>query len=313
MPERKPGRTRRSRNVSREGQSPGVSGENTYVLEQGTLEQLTEAKAKTEAYLRYYWCVYAEFAHQRDRIKDDLFLALNESSCGDYEFEQWQRALKYRYSLEPLRVRGSIKDLGGRFNFGEDINLNIMSFPALYLASDKDTALQETLGQSEVGESELSAHDLALMNPQSESIVSVSGQLERIIDIREADSLEQVANLLGKFQLSSMLVEQANHLGEEPPEIVRTPGALRKSLLEKRWRVSPRLFDVPSNSQIFGHLVMQAGIDGILYPSALTGKDCLAVFPCNLERTTSFIQLDDPGPPGAAPTRLDGSNWRESE
>ena len=72
-------------------------------------------------------------------------------------------------------------------------------------------------------------------------------------------------------------------------------------------------WDVPSNSQIFGRLVYDAGIEGILYPSALTGKDCLAVFPRNFANTSSFIVLDDPPPIEKVPTRIDATNWRLSE
>ena len=38
------------------------------------------------------------------------------------------------------------------------------------------------------------------------------------------------------------------------------------------------VFDVPSTCQIYGRFVMNAGIEGILYNSAITQRACLAIF-----------------------------------
>ena len=72
------------------------------------------------------------------------------------------------------------------------------------------------------------------------------------------------------------------------------------------------LFDVPTTSQIFGQLVVEAGIEGILYSSKFTNKNCLAVFPQNFDETSgSFIQLDDETPAGVTIPRLDARVWKE--
>jgi hypothetical protein len=73
------------------------------------------------------------------------------------------------------------------------------------------------------------------------------------------------------------------------------------------------LFDVPTNPQIFGHLVFRAGIEGILYPSVQTKKDCLVVFPNNFALTSSFVELDHPPPSKEVTTRIDRTNWWECE
>lgn len=85
------------------------------------------------------------------------------------------------------------------------------------------------------------------------------------------------------------------------------------SLLMKNWRAFPMQFDVPANSQIFGHLVYLAGIEGIRYPSKRTGKDCLVAFPRNFSRTGSYIELDDAAPDGVSLKRVDGDNWQDCE
>ena len=51
------------------------------------------------------------------------------------------------------------------------------------------------------------------------------------------------------------------------PKVVLMPKEMLKLLLDPDWRQWPMKFDVPAESQIFGHLVHLAGIDGIaLFP-----------------------------------------------
>ncbi len=282
-------------------------------MEQGTVQELRAAKAQTKTYLKYYWDFYSELAYQRAQIEEQLKQALNESCRADLEFKQWQCAVKYKYSLHPLSAIGSTKGIGGRFNVGGDINPNIPVFSALYITEDKDTALQETLGQIANEDSNLSPQELALANPQSESIISASGKLDHVLDLSTAKSLSKFIRLIKDFKLPGYIFRMAKALGADQPVIVRTPGLLRKSLLGNDWRHMPMLYDVPSNSQVFGHLVYQAKIEGILYPSKLTKKQCLAIFPRNFENTSSYIQLDDSPAHEKTPTRLDSRQWRLSE
>ena len=43
-----------------------------YLLEQGTLQQMLEAKERTNALLKYYWDYYSELALQRSQIQEEL-------------------------------------------------------------------------------------------------------------------------------------------------------------------------------------------------------------------------------------------------
>ena len=79
------------------------------------------------------------------------------------------------------------------------------------------------------------------------------------------------------------------------------------------WRVNSVDWDIPANPQIFGHLISLAGIEGILYPSKLTKKKCLAIFPHNFANTDSYVCLDDEPPQQTVPIRIDSKNWRISE
>ena len=100
---------------------------------------------------------------------------LRENCLASFEFKNWQRAVKYKYGLHPFSTAGSLCDPGGRFNDG-DLNPNVRQFPALYVATNKDTALQEVFGQSDTG-SDLTSLERALTHPQSETIVSVSAAM----------------------------------------------------------------------------------------------------------------------------------------
>ena len=284
-----------------------------YLLESGSLADMRAAKIRTDTLLKYHWDYYSEVALQRSQIQGDLSKALVQVCISDFKFQKWQRAVKYKYGLHPFSTAGSLVYVGGRFNTGIDVNSEIPSFSALYLAVDKDTALQETLGQEDSSESGLSSRELALTNSQSETIVSVSGELEKVFDLRTEESLEGFVELIKDFTIGAQLRAAAKELKIDQPDVVKKPKQLLDILLEKDWRKHPSMFDIPANSQIFGHLVMQSGIEGILYPSKLTGKDCLAIFPINFAHSSSYLQLDDEAPHPKVPKRIDSETWRLSD
>ena len=53
--------------------------------------------------------------------------------------------MKYRWGNKPLSARGSLQDPGGRFNIGEIDTTRFPPFSGLYIASDKETSIQEIL------------------------------------------------------------------------------------------------------------------------------------------------------------------------
>lgn len=300
-----------------------------YLLESGTLSDMLEAKRITEDMIKYQWDYYSELARQRDEIIGPIKESLISASKS-FQFNRWQRGVKYKYSLHPLSTNGSLTNNGGRFNTGTNVNSQVPTFPALYLASDKDTALQEHLGQippskeikkmiasslgmTEEDINELSPRELALCNPSSETVVSVSGKLDKVIDLRSYKSLELFVKLIKVFKISDDLKRRAMILGVSNPEVVKTAKQLLMTFLQSDWTLLPARYAVPSNSQIFGHLVFIAGIEGVIYPSKLTGEPCLALFPKNFVATDSFIMLDDESPHVGVPSKIDGANWRLCE
>jgi hypothetical protein len=243
-------------------------------------------------------------AFERNKISDKLQEALLQAAEGPFEFRRWQRLVKYKHALEPLSAVGSLKEPGGRFNIPDINSQQFPPFAALYVAEDKGTALAETLGRPETVGGKLSASELALSKADSISIVAVSGRLDSIIDLHNLGRLQPFLNLIKDFPVPPHLIKTAKEMGIEPPRLVGTVNELESTLLGPRWRAMPMQFDVPASCQIFGQLVAKAGIEGILYPSSLTEKKCLAIFTAELEKG-SYIGLDDQPPAGTKTVRLE--------
>ena len=151
--------------------------------------------------IEYYAQYYASLASQRDEVGDSISNALRKKCILNYKFSKWQRAVKYKYSLHPLSCVGSMTFIGQRFNYGKELNGILSPFPTLYLAIDRATALQETLTLGTESKSKLSAFDLALMNTQSETIVSVSGELETVFDLRNSRALGAFVKVLNNYEM----------------------------------------------------------------------------------------------------------------
>ena len=281
------------------------------LLDQFSVTDIHKWTAFKDQFLKYHWDYYKELAYQRSQIADEIRKSLLEAAQKTFTFEKWQRAVKYKYALKPFSTTGSTTDpAGGRFNIG-DINPSQFSpFPALYLASDVNTARQELLCQKIDPGQENRAFDFALTNPTSVVNISLSGTLDSIINLREPEKFQSFVDLIKDFSVPDYLKKAAKDIGEREPELIRTVPKLLDSLLDPNWRLWPMQFDLPVASQIFGQLVSEAGIEGILYPSKFTDRDCLAIFPRNFEEG-SFVQMDDATPAEVKMRRLDVTTWDE--
>lgn len=283
-----------------------MSGFDDGVLESGLVADIPKTKAATEQLLRFHWDYYSELAYQRNKIYDLLKASLR-CRATPLEFSQWQRVVKYKYSLDPLNTTGSAMDPGGRFNIGAIDRVRYPVFQALYIASDKGTALAELLGRTTGGVSALTAEEMALTRPDSITVVSLSGKLEAVLDVRDPHNLTEFVGQIKGFRLSPSLTAMGRRLGD-PVQLVKTGEELAENLRTKEWRRSPMLYDVPANCQIFGRIALDAQIDAIQYDSVLTGKECICVYPQNFRNSTSYVELDDPIPEGIINRRLDATN-----
>jgi len=281
-------------------------------LERGRVTDIALYKRRTQDLLKYHWEYYSELAYQRSEIIDRLRLALANNTTRGYSFEQWQRAVKYKFALDPLSLRGSLGDPGGRFNIGDIDRLRFAPFPALYLACDKDTALQELLGQGHYDSVEgFSPLEMALTKSESISVVETRGELDQIFDLNDAAKLNEFVDLIKGFKLSKSLREKAEALHIPHYRIVSTVGELSQSVLAPNWQEWPMLFDIPSNSQIFGQIMMSAGVQGILYPSKMTKKPCLAIYPETFKNSSSYVELQGDLPNPGVAKRMDSQTWEQ--
>ncbi|MFC1484129.1 RES domain-containing protein [Candidatus Neomarinimicrobiota bacterium] len=229
---------------------------------------------------------------------------------GPFKFTKWQRVVPYRYALEPLSVKGSVLPFGGRFNIGDINNIVFTPFPALYIAKDKLTALQESLCQKINPGKEQKALEFALLTPTSTTNVSISGTINTIINLDHAKRLQAFVDVIQNFQVSESLVRSAKIIKLPPPDLVRTVESLLDSLGFDEWRNWPTQLGVPHPSQIFGQIVMECGIEGIHYRSKFSGKRCLVIYYQNFtEENGSFVKLDDKAPQATSETRIDAEVW----
>lgn len=260
-------------------------------------------------YLREH---YQYFAEQRKNVFDSLKDAIR-GNCDAYQFKYYQRTTSFKYSLNPLSARGSVQSEGGRFNIG-NISPNLPKFPALYLAKDKETAIKEAYQIGTMGNNQgLSNKDLALMNENSLCIIAVNGSLEQVLDLNDKDNLKNFFEVIKHIKLPKALLNKAKKLNVNPYPEIKSLMELYNTIFEENYKIHSSLFDLPSNSQILGHIAFEAGIHAIKYPSKFTGKNCLAIYPENFEFSDSYVQLNlDEVPPSMPGTdrRMDKESYR---
>jgi len=278
-----------------------------YLLDFGRLEEIPTSKVLHQQFLKYHWEYYCAVAFQRAQIQDLLWQSLREQASS-FQFPRWQRAVQYQYALDPLSARGSLTDPGGRFNIGGIDPPRYMAFPGLYLASDKDTAIDELLSRGKRKEL-LSPEELALARSGSIAVVSVSGKLESVIDLREKHVLKTFVDLVKDFQVPSTFIQEAKRLNIQQPRLIRTVNELMHILMEPNWRFMPMQCEAPAPSQIFGQIVMESGVEGIVYKSVLSMAPCLAIFPQNFINSAAYVELDDPVPEETFQKRIDASTF----
>jgi RES domain len=279
------------------------------VLEEFSQASLAQWRAAGKNLERFGQAMFFDLERHRAEHSDELMEAIRSSTKGPMEFTSWARLVDYQYTNQPLSTEGSIKGDGGRFNIGRTLNpATYTPFPALYVAEDLPTAFRERFGIDREGSDRgLSATELTLRKEHSFSYVALNVRVETVLDVGDLDALLATVNVLRRFKMPKSVGVLARALRMRLPGLVRSPAGLQKQLLNPHWRVEPVQYSLPSNSQIFGRLCAAAGVHAILYPSVRDGdKHCLALFPQNWAKSSSFVELAGPVPCEVAVKRVDG-------
>lgn len=223
----------------------------------------------------------------------------------------WWRIVDHKYSNSPLSSIGSLK-VGGRFNIGNNLSPSgFKPFPVLYIAENEDTAYNEKFGQTTAANG-LTSNELALRASSSYTAVRLQINIDNVFDLCNANNLIQFTKIISQFQLTSELKELAKQIGIKPPYLISDAPRLKNMLLANNWKYYPVQHDIPANPQLFGRMLRDAGFEGVIYPSTKSqSRKNIAIFSENLEKSSSYIALQDPSPDTVNFIKLDSTNWKQ--
>jgi hypothetical protein len=259
--------------------------------------------------------LYSGVEPQRQRYRGELIAALQSVPSTPMDFVGWVRIVTLRYSDAPLMAAGSLRNFGGRFNIGTDVENAIQSpRPALYIASNHETAYREKFGMARDDRIDgLSAEELSLTPGGSYSAFRLDGHLELVFDLTSEGALAPVCNVLRKISLptEARQLQKRLNIPSKSNAMIRSISQLLREVLTMNWRVLPAQFGNPAVSQILAGLILNAGYEAIRYPSTKSGGECVAVFPHCLASDESFVMLADAAPASVRHTRLDLSSADE--
>lgn len=287
--------------------------ESRLLLDQFTELDLLAWKALGKKAESFAYDFFYALESQRAQHHDELCISLQKAGSVSYHLDNWVRIVDHKFTLEPLSWFGSLKWVGGRFNYGEAIDSHRFEpFPALYLASDTETAYREKFVlKADESSSGLSTKDLTFQKENSYTIFSLKGKLHNLFDLTKTKNLVPFVKIIQNFDLDKKFAEVAKELKIKPPRLLTTPEALLKSFLDENWRHMPVQNNVPSNPQIFGKLLFKAGFEGVLYQSTKNHRGrCIAVFPSNLSQD-SKIQLQGEVHKDVRLRTLDSESYKE--
>jgi hypothetical protein len=154
------------------------------------------------------------------------------------------------------------------------------------------------------------ATDFGLKSDSSYSAIRLKGSLEIILDLTSENNLKPFLKHLKKILPTEEIVENAENIGLNRPTSITTINQLMNALTDPYWSAQPLQLGIPSNSQIFGQIARSAGIQGLLYKSRHGVGKCLAIYPDNLARSNSYIEMKDNAPESVI-KKMDATSWRD--
>ena len=300
-------RSSRAPPIPQERRRDPAAAPQLYQLEQFTRADLTRWHSLSERLdefnREYYFSLESQRAARRPQILD----ALRQRPAASLQLSQWVRIVPYRYCLEPLSPLGSVRGYGGRFNIGREVGEGgFRFFPALYLASNFQTAYREFHGLDRSSTKDgLTPEELSLGSPDGFLVAKFDGRIQSVFDTRDPDALRPFVEIIRSFEISPRVRQLARQLKMRDLELVRTVGRLQRVLAAKDWRALPAQFDIPAPPQIFGQLLRDAGYEAIVYPSARNDERCVALFPENFRTSESYLRVTGDYPHAITAPTLD--------
>ena len=292
--------------------SSRTGGDTQYLVEKISQLDLRAWKGAARKVGSFHIRLFYYLAGMRADHAQEIRDALWNSKTDAFKRDRWYRIVNFQYSDNPLSPKGSLIN-GGRFNYGSDIDPKTFHpFQALYIAEDEATAYAERFTSSSKNKStSFKPHELALRTEGSYSVVAVNFDVANILDISNERNLQAFVEVVSKFPMPEDLKRLGQEIGRQPPWLIVSTKELKEIFLDDNWRSHPMQFDIPSNPQILGKLLFDAGFEGVIYPSSKAArKKCVAVFSENFENSNSFVELADPAHAGVIHTRLDSQNCR---
>lgn len=298
--------------MKKRSQRPARRKPRAVVLDAFTHEQLEEGAGRGVDIQALSDRVYFELERQRAARHDDLCAALRSFPGISLDLHGWSRVTDWRWSQTPLSAEGSLKNIGGRFNIGADLDrARGQSFRALYVAEDVDTAYSEYFGgRLSLASGALTLGEFALRRETSFTTFLLSGQVDEILDIRTMPAISAFADIIKDFTVSADTRSALRRAKLQPRYAVTSSAELYRALLAppKEWRLEPQALGIPASSQIFGRFARDSGFEGILFPSRIGVGLNLALFPENFRGSASRVEVVGSTPAGATSTVLDATH-----
>lgn len=260
---------------------------------------------------RYHYDFFYSLESQRAANHDKIIESLSEVDGINFDKSNCARVVDYEFSSNPLSSVGSLRHVGGRFNIGSRVDPGRFNpFPALYLASDEQTARLEKFPEPINKNSKLKPEEYALSNKKSHTIVFVECRLTNVFDLTKTKNLNNLVNTMKKFEIPKGVHEKAKDIGLGVPRLVKNSKELLNTIMMEDWRYLPAQHSLPSNSQILGNLLQAADFSGVLYKSTKGKGKCLAVFPKTFDKSDSYIRIEDKAPKEVN-VELNSKTWKK--
>ena len=285
----------------------------SFDLEVMNLIQSSESTKQIQEKIAFKYKFCSELIQKRSVLQKEIKASL-VPKIQVFSFNNWWRLTTAKYSMDPINASGSYKNpIGGRFNVGQIDTTNtgkFATFPALYLAETKPTAMKEVYPPIK-NKCSLSSIELMLSSNKTDTFFKVRGKVH-ILDIDGPNNLTSFVKVIKKITIDADTTKEARRLSEPNPQTIQAVKELKGALYSTNWKNSISIYDDPSPSQIFGQIVKSCGIEGLLYSSIHSQNKhdckCLALFLENFEDSASFVEVIDSD---ISKKRIDQNTFKE--